>query len=53
VHRLVADIVGVLNQPIEEIAFILGDPAFFGDDVVASLKDLATELGAKASIYRQ
>ncbi|WP_047417751.1 sugar phosphate nucleotidyltransferase [Cellulophaga sp. Hel_I_12] len=53
VHRLVADIVGVLNQPIEEIAFILGDPAFFGDDVVASLKALATELGAKASIYRQ
>lgn len=53
VHRLVADIVGVLNQPIEEIAFILGDPAFFGDDVVESLKALATELGAKASIYRQ
>ena len=53
VHRLVADIVGVLNQDIEEIAFILGDPAFFGDDVVESLKDLARELGAKPSIYRQ
>ena len=53
VHRLVSDIVGVLNQPIEEIAFILGDPAFFGDDVVESLKVLAVELGAKPSIYRQ
>ncbi|MDG1713959.1 sugar phosphate nucleotidyltransferase [Lacinutrix sp.] len=53
VHRLVKDIVKVLNQPIEEIAFVLGDPAWFGDDVVASLKDLAKNLGAKASIYRQ
>ncbi|AIY12678.1 sugar nucleotidyltransferase [Cellulophaga baltica] len=53
VHRLVSDIVGVLNQPIEEIAFILGDPAFFGDDVVESLKALAVELGAKPTIYRQ
>lgn len=53
VHRLVADIAGVLNQDIEEIAFILGDPAFFGDDVVESLKELAMSLGAKPSIYRQ
>lgn len=53
VHRLVKDIVKVLNQPIEEIAFILGDPAFFGDDDVQSLTKLATDLGAKASIYRQ
>jgi glucose-1-phosphate thymidylyltransferase len=53
VHRLVKDIVKVLNQPIDEIAFVLGDPAWFGDDVVASLKELAKGLGAKASIYRQ
>jgi len=53
VHRLVKDIAKVLDQPIEEIAFILGDPAFFGDDVVKSLKQLAETLGAKASIYRQ
>ncbi len=53
VHRLVKDIAKVLKQPIDEIAFVLGDPAFFGDDVVESLKALATELGAKASIYRQ
>ncbi len=53
VHRLVKDIAKVLKQPIEEIAFVLGDPAWFGDDVVDSLKDLATSLGAKPSIYRQ
>ena len=53
VHRLVKDIVKVLKQPIDEIAFVLGDPAFFGDEVVSSLKELAENLGAKASIYRQ
>jgi len=53
VHRLVKDIVKVLNQPIDEIAFVLGDPAWFGDDVVSSLEDLAKSLNAKASIYRQ
>ncbi|MEC3906342.1 sugar phosphate nucleotidyltransferase [Tamlana sp. 2201CG12-4] len=53
VHRLVKDIAKVLKQPIDEIAFVLGDPAWFGDDVVASLEDLASGLGAKASIYRQ
>lgn len=53
VHRLVKDIAKVLNQPIDEVAFVLGDPAFFGDDVVASLTNLAQSLGAKASIYRQ
>jgi glucose-1-phosphate thymidylyltransferase len=53
VHRLVKDIVKVIKQPVDEIAFVLGDPAFFGDDVVKSLKELAISLGAKASIYRQ
>ena len=53
VHRLVSDIAKVLGEPVEEIAFVLGDPAFFGDDVVASLTELAESLGAKASIYRQ
>ncbi len=53
VHRLVKDIARVLDTPLEEVAFVLGDPAFFGDDVVASLEELAQSLGAKASIYRQ
>jgi glucose-1-phosphate thymidylyltransferase len=53
VHRLVEDIVKILKEPIEEIAFILGDEAFFGNDVVKSLEELAQGLGARASIYRQ
>ncbi len=53
VHRLVKDIAKVLKQPIEEIAFILGDSAWFGNEVVESLTELAKNLGAKASIYRQ
>nr|WP_321234026.1 sugar phosphate nucleotidyltransferase [uncultured Psychroserpens sp.] len=53
VHRLVKDIAKVLKQPIDEIAFVLGDPAWFGDEVVESLKSLAISLGAKPSIYRQ
>jgi glucose-1-phosphate thymidylyltransferase len=28
VHRLVEDIAKILDEPIDEIAFILGDPAF-------------------------
>lgn len=51
VHRLVTDIARILEEPVTEVAFILGDPAFFGDDVVSSLEELATSLGAKASIY--
>jgi len=53
VHRLVEDIAAVLKEEIEEIAFVLGDPAFFGDEVVMQLTALAEKLGAKASIYRQ
>tara|TARA_B100001146_G_scaffold225257_1_gene249113 strand:- start:41626 stop:42642 length:1017 start_codon:yes stop_codon:yes gene_type:complete len=53
VHRLVEDIAAILNDPIDEVAFILGDPAFFGEDVEKELTTLAQGLGAKASIYRQ
>jgi glucose-1-phosphate thymidylyltransferase len=53
VHRLVEDIAKILKEPIEEIAFILGDEAFFGEELVKSLEELAQSLGAKASIYRQ
>jgi len=53
VHRLVKDIAEVVGEKIEEVAFILGDPAFFGEEVVESLTKLANDLGAKASIYRQ
>lgn len=53
VHRLVKDIARVVKTQVDEVAFVLGDPAFFGDDVVESLTALANGLGAKASIYRQ
>ena len=53
VHRVVKDIAGILDQPIEEVAFVIGDPAFFGADVEESLLALAKSLGAKGTIYRQ
>lgn len=53
VHRLVKDIARVLKQPIDEIAFVIGDPAWFDKKVESSLTTLAEGLGAKASIYRQ
>ena len=53
VSRLVRDIVKLLDQPVTNIGFVLGDPIFFGDDVVDELQQLAKELGAKAHIFRQ
>ena len=50
VQRLVEDIAKEANEPIEEIAFIIGD---FGPDVEASLVKVAENLGAKGSIYSQ
>jgi glucose-1-phosphate thymidylyltransferase len=53
VHRLVRDIAKLLPEPVSEIAYVLGDPAYFGEAVVASLTELSESLGAKTSIYRQ
>ena len=53
VHRLVRDIAAILKQPIDEVAFVIGDPAFFGPKIEEELKKVANELGAKASFYRQ
>lgn len=51
VHRLVEDIAGVINQEIEEIAFIIHKD--FGDKVAQELITIAENLGAKGSIYFQ
>lgn len=51
VHRLVEDIAGVINQDIEEIAFIIHKD--FGDKVAQELIAIAENLGAKGSIYYQ
>ncbi len=49
VQRLVEDIAKVVNQPIEEVAFITKED--FG--VEEQLKGIAENLGAKASVYYQ
>jgi len=51
VHRLVEDIAGVLNQKIEEIAFIVSRD--FGTQVENDLVAIAQKLGAKGTIYYQ
>lgn len=53
VAQLVNEIARVVDQPIEEVAYILGDPAFFGPAIEEELIQVAKNLGAKASIYRQ
>jgi glucose-1-phosphate thymidylyltransferase len=53
VSRLVRDIVKLLDQPVTNIGFVLGDPVFFGDEVVDELQQLAKGLGSKAHIFRQ
>lgn len=51
VHRLVEDIAGVINQDIEEIAFIIHKD--FGVQVEKDLIAIAEKLGAKGTIYYQ
>lgn len=50
VHRLVEDIAGVLNNKIDNIAFVVGD---FGAEVEQELISVAEKLGAKGSIHYQ
>ncbi|MBC9812445.1 nucleotidyltransferase [Crocinitomicaceae bacterium CZZ-1] len=50
VHRLVEDIASVLNNKIDEIAFVIGD---FGTEVEEELINVAEKLGAKGSIHYQ
>ncbi|WP_417600364.1 sugar phosphate nucleotidyltransferase [Owenweeksia hongkongensis] len=50
VQRLVEDIVKVCGEPVDEIAFIIGD---FGKETEENLKAIAENLGAKGSIYTQ
>lgn len=51
VHRLVEDIAGVINQPIEEIAFIIHQD--FGPQVEKDLIAIAEKLGSRGTIYYQ
>lgn len=51
VHRLVEDIAGVINQKIDEIAFIIHKD--FGKKVESDLIAIAEKLGSKGTIYYQ
>jgi glucose-1-phosphate thymidylyltransferase len=51
VHRLVEDIAKVINQPIDEVAFIIHES--FGETVEKDLLAIATKIGAKGTIYYQ
>jgi len=51
VHRLVEDIAGVINQEIDEIAFIIHES--FGKAVENDLIAIAEKLGSKGTIYYQ
>ncbi|MDX8552343.1 nucleotidyltransferase [Tenacibaculum sp. 1B UA] len=54
VQRLVEDITSVVDQPIEEIAFIIGPAAKgFPADTKDRLIKIAENLGAKGSVYVQ
>ncbi len=54
VQRLVEDIASVLNEKIEEIAFIIGpQKKGFPSDTEDKLKNIAKNLGAKGSVYVQ
>ena len=54
VQRLVEDITSVVNQNIEEIAFIIGSIAKgFPENTSEKLIKIAEELGAKGTVYVQ
>ena len=50
VQRLVEDIASVCKEPVDEIAYIIGD---FGKEVEESLVKVAEDLGAKGTIHYQ
>lgn len=53
VHQLVKEIAKVVKEPLTDIGFVLGDPAFFGEAVEEALIQLAEELGARPHLVRQ
>jgi glucose-1-phosphate thymidylyltransferase len=52
-NQLVRDTVKLINESIDEIVFIIGDPLFFDKQVEIQLVSLAKKHNAKAVIYRQ
>jgi glucose-1-phosphate thymidylyltransferase len=50
IQRLVEDLAQANKEPIEEIAFIIGD---FGQEVETDLQQIAAGVGARCRIYQQ
>ena len=50
VQRLVEEIAQISHEPIEEIAFVIGD---FGQEIESELIAIAERLGARGSIWHQ
>ena len=50
VQRIVEDLTSGVDEPVEEIAFIVGD---FGKEVEHQLHHIAETLGTTAKIYKQ
>jgi glucose-1-phosphate thymidylyltransferase len=50
VHHIVEELARTCHEPIEEIAFVIGD---FGKEAEKSLIAVAEKVGAKGSIYHQ
>lgn len=50
VQRIVEDLNSALDEPVDEVAFIIGD---FGQEAEATLEKIAANIGAKCSIYHQ
>ena len=50
VQRIVEDLAAALDEPVEEVAFIIGD---FGEAAEQQLQHIAKQVGAKCSIYTQ
>jgi glucose-1-phosphate thymidylyltransferase len=50
VQRLVEDIAKVCNQPVEQVAFVIGE---FGKEVENQLLDIAKSVGAQGTIHYQ
>ena len=50
VHHIVEELARTCHEPIEEIAFVIGD---FGKEAEKSLIAVAEKVGAKGSIYQQ
>ncbi len=50
VQRIVEDLSNSLTQPVDEVAYVIGD---FGSAVEDQLRQIAESIGAKCSIYYQ